>query len=119
MKPYEQLRIEEREYILEGLRAGSSLRQIAFELERSPSTIAREVKRNIPGGLRRRYTPRLAHQRAKKMVKERGRRTRLKNDVIRDYVHEKLMIDRWSPEQIAGTLKYTYPELTISHEAIY
>ena len=66
---------------------------------------------------RKRYTPRLAHERALKKRTSRGRDERLKNDVIREHVIVHLKIG-WSPEQIAATCgKYT--KNTISHEAIY
>ena len=41
--------------------------------------------------------------------------------VLRDIVAEKLAV-RWSPQQIAGWLKATYPndaEMQVSHETIY
>ncbi|MBF0479997.1 MAG: IS30 family transposase, partial [Candidatus Omnitrophica bacterium] len=43
---------------------------------------------------------------------------RLKNDFIRDYVHEQLK-EQWTPELIAGRLKEDHPGYSISHEAIY
>jgi DNA-binding CsgD family transcriptional regulator len=44
--------LEEREEISRGLGAGRSIREIAQELSRSPSTISREINRN---GTMRRY----------------------------------------------------------------
>lgn len=94
-----------------------AIRSIAKELGRSPATISRELKRNCPPK-RRVYTPRLAQERAKAVIKKRGRRYRLKNPVIREYVIKKLKAD-YSPEQIAGRLSVDHPRLKISHEAIY
>lgn len=118
MKNYQQLTIEEREKIHLGLWQGKSIRQIALELSRSPSTVCRELQRNFPSQ-RLVYTPRLAHQRALETIKRRGQRLRLKSEVIRDYVKDKLTNEDWSPEQIAGTLSIKYPNWTISTEAIY
>ncbi len=91
---------------------------IAWELGRSPASISREVRRNLPPE-HFVYTPRLAHARALKQRKSRGRKDRLKDPFIRDYVTKRLKERRWSPEQIAGRLSSDYPEYSISHEAIY
>lgn len=116
-KQYKQLSIEEREIIQFGLWEKKSLKTIAGELGRSTATISRELKRNCEAG-RRRYFPRLAHQRTKDRIRTRGKRFRLKNSFIREYVIGKLKAN-YSPEQIAGRLKVDYPEYEISHEAIY
>lgn len=118
MAHYQQLTIEEREKIQSGLWEGRSLRDIARDLDRNPSTVSRELQRNIRGE-RRRYVPRLADERAHKRVQERGRRERLKESCIREYVIRKLKEEDYSPEQIAGTLPNAYPKLSISPEAIY
>ncbi len=93
-----------------------SIRSIAESLRRSPSTISREINGNVPEG-QRRYTPRLAEERARMRQVVKSRRVRLKDDSIRTYVIEKLL-KRWSPEQISGTLKTEHDQY-ISHEAIY
>jgi len=118
MKNYTQLSIKEREAIQWGLWERKSLRLIASELDRAPSTISRELERNYPVG-KLRYTPRLAHERAKTTIQQRGRRPRLKDQRTRTYVINKLKHSHWSPEQIAGTLSRTYCDATISPEAIY
>ena len=109
---------EEREEISRGLAADQSLRAIAARLGRSPSTISREVASN---GGRRRYRAAAADQHAW------ARATRPKtcklatNPVLAGIVAEKLQ-RRWSPQQIAGWLKLTYPhdpEMHVSHESIY
>jgi IS30 family transposase len=117
-KIYNQLSIEEREVIQQGLWEGRSLREIARGLGRDPSTLSRELHRNIKGD-RRRYAPRMAHERAKTRIQERGRRERLKHPRIRTYVIRALKKKDYSPEQIAGTLPLTYPGYSISPEAIY
>mgnify|MGYP001618697005 CR=1 FL=1 len=113
---YKHLSIWEREKIQELLWQKKSIRFIAKVLERSPSSINREINRNIP--LQYRYTPRLANERALKKRKSRGRKLRLKSLFIRRYVIDYLKIG-YSPEQIAGRLSLEYPKYKISHEAIY
>jgi len=63
MKQYKHLTIEERETIQLMLWKKQSVRTIAKALNRSPSSISREVDRNKPSE-RRAYTPRLAQERA-------------------------------------------------------
>lgn len=113
---YQHLTIEERELIQLRLWEKKSLRAIARELDRPPSTISREINCNLPA-IKYRYTPRLAHERALLKRRSRGRQDRLKNERVRDYVIKHLK-RRWSPEQIASTIETVINE-TISHEAIY
>ena len=113
---YKHFTIEEREHIQKGLWEKRSIRSIAKELRRSPASVSREIRRNLPPE-RFLYTPRLAHEKALANRKKRGREERLKNERIRRYVKKKLK-KRWSPEQIAGRIEKHLKE-TISHEAIY
>ncbi len=113
---YLHFSIEEREKIQKMLWQKSSIRTIAKELGRSPSSISREITRNLPAE-HYQYTPRLANERAMKKRRNRGRIERLKNNLIRGYVVSRLK-RRWSPEQISGKIKEDLGE-TISHEAIY
>jgi IS30 family transposase len=112
---YKHLTIEERETIQELLWQKQSLRAIARRLGRSPSSITRELRRNCP--VRRKYAPRSATARAVEKTTSRGRKDRLKNEIIRTYVIEHLK-QRWSPEQISIRLPIDL-NMTISHEAIY
>lgn len=114
---YRHFSIEERERIQELLWEKRSVRDIARELHRSPSSVSREINRNIPSQLRR-YAPRLAHDRALAQRKSRGRKERLKDPRLRGYAIACLK-RHWSPEQIAGRWSRKHPELRISHEAIY
>lgn len=114
---YRQLSIEEREKIQLGLWEKRSIRDIAKELGRDPSTISRDISRSAPP-VNRQYTPRVAQARAVKNRSSRGRKDRLKNDTVRTYVVEQLK-NGYSPEQIAGRLPDAHPAESISHEAIY
>jgi transposase, IS30 family len=113
---YKHLTIEERELIQELVWQKVSVRGIARRLGRSHSSISREIRKNFPKE-HKVYTPRLANERALKQRKSRGRKDRLKNETIRQYVVTHLKM-RWSPEQISGRLKKDLG-LSISHEAIY
>lgn len=113
---YKHLSIWEREKIQELLWQKKSIRSIAEVLERSPSSVVREINKNIP--LQYQYTPRLANERALKKRSCRGRKLRLKSFFIRRYVVDHLKMG-YSPEQISGRLSFEYPKQNISHEAIY
>jgi IS30 family transposase len=112
------LTLFEREEISRGLSANLSIRSIAQSLNRSPSTISREIKRN--GGITKYRAISADKQtwiRAKRPKKSKLQINIGLNDIITDKLSNK-----WSPEQISGYLKRTYPTDThmhISHESIY
>jgi IS30 family transposase len=112
------LTLSEREEISRGVVTGCSLRSIAEQLGRSTSTVSREIHRN---GGRRRYRANRADQAAWDRA-HRPKRCRLaKNHALARIVAKKLQ-QLWSPEQIAGWLKRTYPDdenYQVSHETIY
>jgi IS30 family transposase len=113
---HRHLSVEEREEIQQGLWRKESVRSIAGRLGRSHSSVVREINKNVPERCRR-YSPRLANERALLKRKSRGRTDRLKNETIRRYVADHLK-QRWSPEQIAGRMKNDCIG-SVSHEAIY
>ena len=113
---YKHFSIEEREKLQTLWWQRVSLRTIAKGLNRSVSSVSRELKRNFPQE-HKVYTPRLAHERALVKRKCRGRKDRLKNETIRSYVVSHLK-QKWSPEQISGRIKLDL-NANISHEAIY
>ena len=112
------LALAEREEISRGLSCSLSLRAIARQLRRSPSTISREVRRN---GGRNRYRATRSDQAAWDRA-HRPKSCKLAcNGFLRRTVSGKLRQD-WSPQQIAGWLKRTYPNgehHQVSHETIY
>jgi transposase, IS30 family len=112
------LTMNEREEISRGLVAGFSLRQIATQLGRAPSTISREVGRNNG---RNKYRAANADERAWRSAC-RPKPCRLAvNQSLQMAVAQKLS-DNWSPQQISGWLKVEYvndPPMRISHETIY
>ena len=112
------LRLQEREEISRGVAAGRSIRRIAQDLGRAPSTISREIRRN--GGCSA-YRASEADRRAW----ERARRPKpcrlARHAGLRWRVAQKLAL-QWSPEQISGWLKRQFPadqSMQVSHEAIY
>jgi len=112
------LSLSEREEISRGIACDQSMREIATLVGRAPSTISREIKRN--GGY--------YHYRATKAdhtAWERAHRPKPCKlacyPKLRRIVATKLK-STWSPRQISGWLKITYPEdenCHVSHETIY
>ncbi len=117
-KPYKHLTSHERDLLSVLKSESKSLREIARVLQRDPGTISRELKRNAPPVRAGYYLAHKAHDRASNRSRESRTHKRLKNDRIRRYVGKHLA-NGWSPELIAGRLKFRYPGLSISHEAIY
>lgn len=108
----------EREEVSRALAAGATQRAIAAQLGRAPSTISREVRRH---GGRHAYRAGPADAAAWERAR-RPKRCRLAQvPALRGLVAQKLAL-HWSPAQIAGWLKATYPDrpaMQVSHETIY
>ena len=112
------LTLAEREEISRGVVAGHSLRLIAASLGRAPSTISREINRN---GGRRDYRASEADQAAWDRAHRPKRCKLVEHRALARIVAKKLK-QLWSPEQIAGWLKRTYPDdenFQVSYETIY
>jgi len=112
------LTLAEREEISRSVATGQSIRSVATRLGRAPSTISREIMRN---GGQECYRASQADQAAW----YRGRRPKTcslaENRSLAHIVAGKLQL-LWSPEQIAGWLRQTYPRdesQHVSHETIY
>ncbi|MEJ2239564.1 MAG: IS30 family transposase [Gemmatimonadales bacterium] len=112
------LSVAEREEISRGIAAKQSIRLMAAGLGRAASTVSREIGRN--GGYDN-YRASAADERAWERAR-RPKPCRLAHcPRLRQLVEGKLRLE-WSPEQIAGWLKHSYPEdrsLHVSHEIIY
>lgn len=111
---YLQLSLEDRCRIASLQAQGHSIRQIAADLDRAPSTMAREIKRNTGRSVG--YKPAYAD--------EQTRARRWKGSKLeRDQCLGQAVLDRlrqgWSPEQIAGRLARQQANPTVSHETIY
>src|SRR3954451_17800736 len=95
----------ERIAIADLLAAGATIRTIGHELERSPSTVSREIRRNSdPDG---RYRPHHAEHAAGVRTR-RPRPRRLAVDGVLAGVVARLLGQRWSPEQVAHELRVMF-----------
>jgi IS30 family transposase len=113
-RSYAQLSLEERCTISRLQAEGGSIRQIAAALDRAPSTIAREMKRNR--GCHVGYKPIYAQERTRA---RRWAGSRLEREPdLRRVVCDRLA-GGWSPEQIAGRLGREAGHNVISYESIY
>jgi len=110
---------QERVAIADLRREGHSIREIARRIDRSHSSISRELRRNHSA--QGPYRPEAAQ------LKATARRSRpqlgklMVSPRLREYVVEGLRA-QWSPEEIAGRIRHDYPddqEMRVSHETIY
>jgi len=112
------LTLSEREEISRGIVVGFSLRMIARQLDRAPSTISREINRN--GGLKR-YRANQSDNAAWARA-HRPKPCKLAENLQLSRIVAGKLQCHWSPEQIAGWLKKAYAgneRLQVSHETIY
>ncbi|MGN6577505.1 MAG: IS30 family transposase [Nocardioides sp.] len=133
------LNIRDREKILQGVTAELSIRAIAHSIGRSPSTVLRELRSNMPrqqyrtrrklggvhpGGRRVNpwsYSPHLAQQRADARLARPKVAKLVGNERLRKEVEDRLG-EEHSPEQISNRLREDFPddpEMWVSHETIY
>lgn len=111
---YDQLSVDDRCEIARLQGNGCSVRQIAAALDRAPSTISRELKRN--SGVQVGYRSSYASQQTRA---RRWKGSRLERDEsLRATVIERLA-SGWSPEQIAGRLRRERGCKVVSYESIY
>ncbi|PVY76438.1 IS30 family transposase [Tamilnaduibacter salinus] len=99
---------------------GHSLRAIAERLKRSPSTVSREVRRHTRAG-----QPYDAN-RAARMAQFSRARCRPRRKLVEGTDLYEMVLDmlrnRWSPQQISGTLRRMFPDdpdYQVSHESVY
>lgn len=100
------------------LRKGYSVSEIAAEVGRHPSTVYREIRRNAVSGS---YQSTKAHH--KTYVRRRNSKYQamriIKDMKLREYIETKLLVDDWSPEQIAGRLAQGLGLKPVSTPTIY
>lgn len=115
MKKYKQLNKEERVKIFEGKKGRKSIAAIAADLQRSKSTISRELKRNSDkiGYL----YPEEAHYRTQKRKARHGSKVKRVEGFF-SYLLKNLDL-YWSPIEIAGRWNEENPTKTITPEAVY
>ena len=132
------LSLTEREEIFAGVERGDSIHAIATNIGRWPSTVLRELRRNMHHKYRARstmssakvgrprtqpwdYRPSHAQERARRMASRPKRAKLAGNAKLQQLVQIKLN-EKLSPEQIAAQLRLQFPgrpEMWVSHEAIY
>jgi transposase, IS30 family len=112
-RSYEQLSLEDRYEIARLQAEGCSIRQIAANLDRSPSTIAREIRRNRAAQA---YKPAFAQEQTQA---RRWTGSRLEREPVLRRAVLKRLAAGWSPEQIAGRLARENGRKVISYESIY
>ena len=128
------LNIYEREDIQAGINAGKSIRQIAAGLGRAPSTVLRELRKNMYHQQYRRrsqagfparapwnYSPHRAQLRADRKASRPKQAMLASNPRLRTEVQDRLKL-KHSPEQIVRRLVQDFPddpEMRVSHETIY
>ena len=110
---YRQLGVEERCEIARRRRAGETIRQIAASLDRAPSSVARELKRNDSS---QGYRPAYAQEQA-------WARRWTGSKLLRDPALQADVLGRMaagaSPQAVAGRLKRERGQTVIGHETIY
>jgi IS30 family transposase len=104
---------DERSQIYALKSIGCTQKQIASQLNRSRSTISREISRNSGD---RGYRPKQAQKKADDRRHLASSEPKKMNDELLAVIREKLLLD-WSPEQISGWLGRA--GIQISHESIY
>jgi IS30 family transposase len=121
MAHYQQLQADERMRIEVWRDQGLSLRAIARKLNRAPSTLSRELARNTQHD--KPYCSRAAQTALN--ARRKGTRPAHKlapDSILWDVVCDLLRTRQWSPQQMAASLKRTYPDKPsyhVSHETIY
>ena len=110
---YTQLASEERHYIAISLKKGDSIRQIARDMDRSHTTISREIIRNTGN---RGYRYQQAQNKATARHESKAKAVKM-NDTLKSKITTYLEQD-WSPEQISGRLKQV-DGICLHHETIY
>lgn len=113
------LTLAQREEIALGRARGESVRQIAKAIDRAPSTVSRELRRNTDelGRYRATSAHALAYVRA-----SRPKPAKLFTNLRLRGIVEDDLAKKYSPEQIAGRLKVEFPdqpEMQVSTETIY
>ena len=128
------LSLVEREEIFAGVERGDSMRLIARRIGRAPSTVFRELRRNLSHQRYRsqrlygksvskpwNYRPSIAQLRAESKARRPKAAKLATNLRLRELVQAKLT-GRLSPQQIAVQLRREHrdqPEMWVSHETIY
>lgn len=116
MSHYRHFTMDERESLLIYLNQGKKNCEIAKLLNRSPSTISREVRRNARS--RSKYSALQAQKAYEHRRKRSVRKCKLAHPAFAEKVSE-LLTNAWSPEQISNRLQYEHNAIQVSTSTIY
>jgi IS30 family transposase len=116
MSHYNHLTISERENIFLLFNLGKSIRSIASVIGRHPSTVSRELKRNVED---ENYSPNHAQMLYASRKKKCGRKLILSTPKTWKIVRRLFVEEQWSPEEISNRLKAEQVGVTISYTTIY
>ena len=119
---YQHLSAEERAVLQLGLKQAQSLRSIAAQLNRSHTTLSREVARSAQE-TQPDYLAAVGGAQYRSARKNSRRKRKLAEDsVLFQTVSNQLRYRVWSPQQISRRLKHMHPDdpsQQVSHETIY
>jgi transposase, IS30 family len=118
--PSRYLREDERIHIADRLRENATVRAIAAELGRSPSTVSREIRRNRHSASGA-YRPHAAQARADAR-RPRPKPRKINNTPELREAVQAMLDEKWSPEQICHALRQKFPdrpEMHVVHETVY
>lgn len=96
---------------------GYSIRNISSTVNRSPSTVSREIRRNT--SIDNTYSHSLATENYKHKRPKCRRRKLLEDENIKNKVQQLFLEQQWSPEQISNRLRYENNPISISYSTIY
>lgn len=116
MRSYKHLTIFERERIFLLFEQGTSIRQIASDIGRSPSTVSRELRRNRKNMA---YSPVVAQTMYSSRKQTCGRKPLLSNPKLWQVVHKLFVEEQWSPEEISYRMKQEGTDISVSYTTIY
>lgn len=109
------LTLEERDRIAQLRHLGANGKEIAQRLQRSESTISRELERNSSGG---EYFAGQAQQQSDQRRRERPFERKMDDLQLNEFVRSGLA-QEWSPQQISSRLEQQQDGPSISHQTIY
>lgn len=118
VKKYSHLSLAEREEIAIGLENGMNQLEIAELLDRCPSTISREIRRNNPEKNIVKYRANRSQLRADERKEQKNKRKRIPNKRLRRFIWKNI-IKGYSPEIVVFLAAEKNPKWKISHETIY
>ena len=117
-KQHSHLSYENRKLIKQMLESGYSKKDIATNLGISLSTVYRELKRS---GDSKKYDPEIVQQSYEKMLRDKGRKSKLEfNPELAEYVSKLVLENNFSPAQVIHQLRIeNYTEYPLSVNTIY